>query len=276
MNRHKMVSLRLGSIAAVEPRGACSQLPPMRNRARAQMARPSRLPRFTKRSPASTPPPSISAVDPCTDFYKFACGKFAANHPIPADQPAVDEFYALFNVNTQSLNGILLKAAAGGAGRTPNEQKIGDYYKSCMDTDAIEAKGLAPLKPLLDEIDAVNDKNDLAALAGKLQRNGIDVFFGYGEQQDFKDASKQIAFVDQAGLGLPERDYYIRTGAKDETVRKQYVDHVAKMLTLAGSYAGAGPEGCRSHHGLRDGSGQGLHACHRAARSRKDLSPADD
>src|SRR5215471_4204932 len=178
-----------------------------------------------------------TSVDPCTDFYKFSCGKFAANHPIPADQPAVDEFYALFNVNTQSLNGILTKAASGGSSRTPNEQKIGDYYKTCMDTDAIEAKGLAPLKPWLDAIDAVMDRNELGGLAGKLQRNGIDVFFGYGEQQDFKDASKQIAYVDQAGLGLPERDYYLRTGAKDETVRKQYVEHVAKMLTLAGTPA---------------------------------------
>jgi len=176
-----------------------------------------------------------TSIDPCTDFYKFACGKFAGNHPIPADQPEVDEFYALYNVNTQSLNGILTKAATGGANRTANEQKIGDYYKSCMDTDAIETKGLIPIEPLFKEIDAIQSPSDLPVLIGKLQRYGVDVFFGYGEQQDFKDASKQIAFVDQAGLGLPERDYYLRAGAKDETVRKQYVDHVAKMLVLAGS-----------------------------------------
>jgi endothelin-converting enzyme/putative endopeptidase len=175
-----------------------------------------------------------STVDPCNDFYKFSCGKFAANHPIPADQAGVDQFYALYNVNTQSLSGILDKAAAGGAGRSADEQKIGDYYKACMDLDAIEAKGLAPVQPLLDEINAVTSKKQLPALIGKLQRMGIDVFFGYGEQQDFKDASKQIAFADQAGLGMPERDYYLRTGAKDETLRKQYVEHVAKMLTLSG------------------------------------------
>jgi putative endopeptidase len=176
-----------------------------------------------------------TAVDPCNDFYKFACGKFAANHPIPADQPAVDQFYALYNVNTQSLNGILNKAAVGGAGRSPDEQKIGDYYKACMNTDAIEAKGLAPVQPLLDEIDAIHSKAQLATLAGRLQRMGVDVFFGYGEQQDLKDATKQIAAVSQGGLGLPEKDYYLRTGAKDETLRQEYVAHVAKMLSLAGS-----------------------------------------
>jgi putative endopeptidase len=174
-------------------------------------------------------------VDPCNDFYKFACGKFAANHPIPADQPGVDQFYALYNVNTQALNGILNKAAAGGAGRSPDEQKIGDYYKACMDTDAIEAKGLAPVEPLLSEIDALKNKEQLAALAGKLQRIGVNVFFGFGEQQDFKDASKQIAIASQGGLGLPEKDYYLRTGAKDAELREQYVAHIAKMLELAGS-----------------------------------------
>jgi putative endopeptidase len=176
-----------------------------------------------------------TTVDPCNDFYKFACGKFAGNHPIPADQSGVDQFYALYNVNTQALNGILTKAAGGGAGRSPDEQKIGDYFKACMDTDAIDAKGLAPVEPLLKEIDAVTDRKQLPALTGKLQRIGVNAFFGYGEQQDFKDASKQIAVVIQGGLGMPEKDYYLRTGAKDVTLREQYVAHVAKMLTLAGS-----------------------------------------
>jgi endothelin-converting enzyme/putative endopeptidase len=176
-----------------------------------------------------------TSVSPCDDFYKFACGRFAANHPIPPDQPDVDQFYALYNVNTQELNGILKKAEEGEAGRSAEEQKIGDYYKACMDTDAIEAKGLAPVQPLLDEIDAVTDRKQLPALIGKLQRMGVDVFFGYGEQQDLKDATRQIAYVQQGGLGLPEKDYYLRTGAKDVQMRDEYVSHMTKMLTLAGS-----------------------------------------
>ncbi len=176
-----------------------------------------------------------ASVNPCDDFYKFACGRFAANHPIPADQAGVDQFYALYNVNTQALNGILKKAEAGGADRSPDEQKIGDYYKACMNTDQIETRGLAPVEPLLRQIDAIDSKAQLPALIGKLQRIGVNVFFGYGEQQDFKDATKQIANVSQGGLGLPEKDYYLRTGAKDQTIREQYVAHIAKMLTLAGT-----------------------------------------
>ncbi|HEX9200617.1 MAG TPA: M13 family metallopeptidase N-terminal domain-containing protein, partial [Acidobacteriaceae bacterium] len=179
------------------------------------------------------------AADPCTDMYKFSCGKFAANHPIPGDQPGVDPFYVLYNVDTQELNDILQKTQAGGATRSPDEQKIGDYFKGCMDTSAINAKGLKPLQPLLSEIDALGDspagRAQLAALLGKLHRTGVDVFFGYGEQQDFKDATKQIAEIGQGGLGMPEKDYYLRTGDKDVKLRADYVDHVAKMLVLAGS-----------------------------------------
>ena len=172
-------------------------------------------------------------ADPCNDFYKFACGNFAANHPIPADQSGVDQFYVLYNVNTQELNGILQKYAAAAPSRTSNEQKIGDYYAACMNTDLIEQRGLAPVQPLLDSIDKIS-KPGLTYLAGELQRYGVNVFFSFNEIQDFKDSSKQVGFIDQGGLGLPERDYYTRTGDKDKTLRDQYVEHITKVLTFAG------------------------------------------
>jgi len=173
-------------------------------------------------------------ADPCNDFYKFACGNYAANHPIPADQTGADGFYQLYNVNNQELSGILTKAAAGGANRSPDEQKIGDFYAACMNTALPEQLGLAPIEPLLKQIDATGIRQ-LPTTIGVLQRMGIPVFFNYGELQDFKDASKQIAFIDQGGLGLPEKDYYLRTGPKDIEIRKAYVAHLAKMLELSGT-----------------------------------------
>jgi putative endopeptidase len=177
-----------------------------------------------------------TAADPCQDFYKFACGRFAANHPIPADQSGVDQFYVLYNVNNQELSGILAKYEQPSASRTPNEQKIGDYYAACLNTALIDQKGLAPIQPLLGEIDRAT-KPGLAYLAGELQRMGVNVFFSFGEMQDFKDATRQVAAFDQGGLGLPERDYYTRTGDKDKQLRDQYVDFVAKMLVFAGEPA---------------------------------------
>src|SRR5262249_6691078 len=113
------------------------------------------------------------AADPCTDFYKYACGNFASNHPIPADQPEVDQFYLLYNVNTQSLNGILTKFSDPANQKSSNEKKIGDYYAACMNTDLINQKDLTTIQPIFDQIDKVS-KHGLAYLTGELGRDGVD------------------------------------------------------------------------------------------------------
>jgi putative endopeptidase len=176
-----------------------------------------------------------TAADPCVDFYQYACGNWSKKHPIPSDAPYSDQFYNLEQYNRQILHGILEKAAAETSTTDANTRKIGDYYASCMDEPAVQKKGLAALQPELDRINGLTGKDQLPELLAHLQLINVNAFLGFGSQQDFKDATRTIAVVSQNGMGLPEKDYYFRTGPKDEEIRKQYVQHVTNMLKLLGS-----------------------------------------
>jgi putative endopeptidase len=174
------------------------------------------------------------SVDPCQDFYKFSCGGWMKNNPIPADQPRWDVYSKLANDNQQFLWG-LLEADATATNRTPTQQKIGDYFAACMDTEAIDKLGAAPLQPTLAAIDSLPDRNALIAYLGTLNRyTRGSFFFNSGSTQDPGDSNSVIAEISAGGLGLPDRDYYLKTDAKSEETRKAYLAYVEKILTLAG------------------------------------------
>jgi endothelin-converting enzyme/putative endopeptidase len=171
-------------------------------------------------------------ADPCADFFQYSCGGWIKRNPIPADQSSWDTYSKMQDENRERLRGILEDAAKPGAHRDVSTQKIGDYYASCMDEKAIDAKGAEPLQPELEKISQLKSKKDLAEIAAGMTDDNI--LFGFGSAQDYRDASQVIAEADQGGLGLPDRDYYLKEDAKSVELRKKYVAHVQKMFELLG------------------------------------------
>ncbi len=189
-------------------------------------------------APRAIPGFDPSAMDrraaPCDDFYQFACGGWIAKNPVPPDRGSWTRFDELQERNQMALRDILDKASRPDAKRAAIDQRIGDYYASCMDEAGIEKEALLPVKADLDRIAALPSKAALAAEIARLHTDGVRAFFGFGSVPDFKNASVNIAGVDQGGLSLPDRDYYLKDEPRFADVRKQYPLHVQKMLELAG------------------------------------------
>ena len=158
-----------------------------------------------------------------------------AKNPIPPDQSVWGIRPAACRIATSAvLRGILEKASVNDPKRSPVEQKIGDFYASCMDEAAIDKLGVKPLEPELKRIDAIKSKDQIVGQLVRLHLLGVDAFFNFSASPDAKNSTQVIADADQGGLGLPDRDYYLKTDPKSVKLRDQYVAHVQKMLELAG------------------------------------------
>jgi putative endopeptidase len=173
-------------------------------------------------------------VDPCSDFYQYACGTWLKNTEIPADQSSWVSFIELDERNQYTMREILDKASVAAPGRDAITQKIGDFYSSCMDEKAADAKGSAPLKPELDSIAAVKDKAALIEVLAQLHLRGSRGLFSFYSAPDLHNADMVIANIDQGGLTLPDRNYYIKDDKKMAEMRQHLVDYATQLFILTG------------------------------------------
>lgn len=174
------------------------------------------------------------SADPCVNFYQFACGSWMRNNPIPSDQTRWGRFDDLQHRNGDSLRQILETAAVPSATRTPLEAKIGDFYASCMDEGVIEELGTKPVDAELARITAVPDRTQLIDAIARLNALGVRAVFSIYPLADLHDATTMVANLDQGGLTLPDRDYYLKTDPKSVETRQKYLAHVEAMFRLLG------------------------------------------
>ncbi len=171
---------------------------------------------------------------PCDDFFQFAMGGWMKSNPIPPEYLTWGSFTVLRDKNLTDLRTILESVAKQNPAAGSDKQKIADFYGSCMDTSAIDSAGLKPLGGELAAIEALQDRKSLETEIARLQLQRVNAVFRFYSAPDYKDSSRNLAQLGQGGLGMPDRDYYVREDEKSKQLRTDYVQHVAKMLELAG------------------------------------------
>jgi len=197
----------------------------------------------------SGPPSPVSGLDvqsidtrvrPQDDFYRFVNGKWLAATEIPADKPSFGSFDIRYEESLDQLRGIIETAAQdSGAPEGSDVRKIGDLYRSFLDEKKLEALGIAPLQGELDRIAALSDRRDIADLVGHLQEIGVTVPLGQHVHLDNKDSTRYVFDVSQDGLGMPDRDYYLKDDAELKKIRAEYRAHVQRTLAMLGDKAAA-------------------------------------
>ncbi len=173
-------------------------------------------------------------ADPCDDFYQYANGSWFDRNPIPDEYGVWTISNEMRDRNNVLLREILEDAAKAGAPKGTNKQKVGDFWTSAMDTEAIEKAGATPLAADLERIADAESVSDLQAIISELQLASIEVLFDFTIMPDLKNTDQYIVYATQGGLGLPDRDYYIKDDEESVTLREQYVEHVSAMLHLLG------------------------------------------
>jgi endothelin-converting enzyme/putative endopeptidase len=186
-------------------------------------------------TPGLDPAAMDRSADPCVDFYAFSCGGWLKANPIPPDQASWHVYSKVADENRRFLWGLLAEAAAKpDRKRTPEERKIGDYFAACMDEKAVEKAGARPMADELAAVERVGSRKDVARLLGRLHASGVEPLFGFSSDQSFEDAEQVVAFAAAGGLGLPDRDDYLRDDAPSRKIRDAYLAHVEAMLALSG------------------------------------------
>ncbi len=178
-------------------------------------------------------------VRPGDDFFSYVNGKWVDETEIPADRPSFGTFDLLRDESQESVKAIIEESATGDFAKGTDEQKVGDLYRSFMDMETRDARGAKPLQPELDRIDAISNHDDLAAYFSGVMKRNLDAPFSIGQVADFKNPKQYMIYAAQSGLGLPDREYYLKDDEKSVALRAQYVEHIEKMFALAGFDDGA-------------------------------------